>query len=284
MADAFHSRAVKDLQYLAIAELKRSFISSVKACGTAVDGQLRTMAHAFDSRNDSAEFRQIHQRVGDLAQQSVLRSYDQLVTARERPASKTHYRAGQNRLPLTLRKALGRKDFFEATPQGIRWGNVTMLDTQARHWYRINFGARPAGTGSHARFQVRFNNLVLASLGYDEPPSPPFFLPPGFWLGPEGREGRNVKRLGQDQFYPGAPLGHGGLKGQRFGRRQRVRRTLGIKEKNFLDAGLRTIATEFPKGYAQHYERIAHKFFTGQRRIAVRPTGPRPIQFRVGRS
>lgn len=265
-------RALNDLMALSVLELRRGFIDAIKAQGAAVDGQLRAMAHAFDSRNDRAEFQRIHQRVGELAQDSVLRSYAAKVTGREGPASRTHYRGGQNRLPNTLRKALANPKLFEATPDGLRWVNISMLDHEAAHWHRLNFGAVGRGQGSSAHFKVTFNNLVLATLGYDEGPSPGVFLPPGFWLGSDGqRVAAGASARGADRFFPGGqrPAGIRGLKGQEHGRRQRIRQTAGIEAKNFLDAGLKRIADEFPKGYEQHYQNIVHKFTTGQRRIAV---------------
>ncbi len=269
---AIQRRAIDDLIGLSILELRRGFIEAIKAQGAAVDGQLRAMAHAFDSRNDREEFRAIHQRVGALAQDSVLRSYDQLVTAREGPASRTHYRAGQDRLPKTLRYALARPNFFEATADGLRWVNVAMLNREAVHWGRINFGARGAGEGSTAEFEVTFNNLVVGFLAYNEPARPGFSIPPGFWMGSEGqRVAAGANARGADRFFPAGqrPAGIGGLKGQAHGRRQQWRQTAGIEAKNFLDAGLLTIGKQFPLGYEQYYKKIVSKFTTGQRQIAV---------------
>lgn len=284
---ARQNQAINDIVAFAVFELKKTFITSVKACGTAVDGELRAMAHAFDTRNDRGEFQKIHQRVGELAQDSVLRSYDQLVTAQEGPASRTHYRAGQDRLPRTLRKALARKDLFEATPDGLRWLNETMLNAEARHWKRINFGAGGLGQGSFTHFNATFNGLVLASFGYDEPARPAFKMPRGFWIGPGGeRVAAGQNPAGSDLFYPPSrrPAGVRGLNGQGAGRRQQGRRTRGIRGKNFLDAGLARIATELPRAYEQHFERIAHKYSTGQRRISVPIIIKGELPFRTIRS
>ncbi len=261
---AIQRQAADDLIGMCILELRRGFIESIKAAGTAVDGQLRTMAHAFDSRNDREEFRAIHQRVGELAQDSVLRSYDQLVTAREGPASRLHYRSGEDRLPNTLRRALARPNLFEASPDGLRWINVAMLNREAAHWHRINFGARSAGGGSNAEFEVTFNNLVVGFLAYNEPASPGFSLPPGFWMDSEGNRVPFRRAGAADRFFP-ASQRPAGFRGPA----SKARQTAGIEAKNFLDAGLRRIGEEFPLGYEQHYKKIVNKLSTGQRRISV---------------
>lgn len=274
-----NARALNDVKAMCVLELRRGFTEAIRAQGTAVFGQMRAMAAAF-GRSDRGAFQDIHQRVGDLAQDSVLRAYDQLVTAREGPASRTHYRAGANRQAGgVLRRALGNGNFFEATPDGLRWVNVAMLDTEARHWHRVNFGAAGRGEGSTAQFDVRYGNLVVGALGYSEGPSPPFAVPRGVWINMEGgrvKAGANPR--GADAFYP---------QGQRppgiFGAPTRRRTSAGIEEKNFLDAGLARIAREFPRAYEQRYEQIYGKLLTGQRKISIKAPTPRRLPISVSR-
>ena len=127
-----------------------------------------------------------------------------------------------------MRAALAAKAFYKVTPTGVSWGNVALLNAAAVQWGRLNFGAQPAGTGSHMRFEVRWSNLVVATVGLDEEARPEFGMR-GYWT-PGG------------EFHPKTegPVKAGTMKGSEV---TWVNKPVpkGIKARNFIDAGLRRL-------------------------------------------
>lgn len=242
----------------------RSLVRAVDAAGTVHAQQLRVIAEVFrEPARDRGRRALLHQQIGRAAQRSVLASYAQLVTAREGPAARTHYRAGRGRLAGgVLRRALARPDFFEADAEGIRFINETMLYREAAHWHRIAFGAGARGDPTSTRHEIRFSNLVVAAIGIEEDPSPAFRIPRGIWISPEGgrvRAGENPR--GADMFYPALRGGRSRL-GPAEPARGRV--TAGIEGRNFFDAGVRRIARELPRAYENYYREIYAEFRQGR--------------------
>lgn len=284
-------QAVTEATFLSVDSLTRSFSAAILADSRFKQQQLISLAEVFRrSRTDVSGRTRVHEHVARLAQRSVIQSYAQLITAQEGPASRTHYRAGRDprRDRLAggiLRRALGRPDFVEAGPDGLRFVNVTMLDEQAAHWHRIAFGAAGAGGGSSPQFEVSFGNLLVATLGYDEPASPAFALPRGFWLDLSGERVRaGVNPAGSDQFYPqSGRSSYSKRRGvpSRLSRRQ----TRGIVGRDFFAAGLARVAHEFPLGYEQYYQRLYDQYAasgTGPLTINAHPVGrARPFRFSV---
>lgn len=225
----------------------------------ATSRMLRTLGEVFsDPVRDSARRVEIHRQVGAVAQRSVLNSYGQLVTARESPASRSHYRAGGSgamggpwvgRLAGgVLRRALGRGDFFLATPDGIGFINERMLDDEAAHWRRIAFGAGPRGQGLHASFGVQWSGVVVAAFGLDVEASRGFEIPRGVWVN-------------QGEFYPIGEMER--ISGTISGVQRRRAWTRGIEGKAFLATGIERLATELPKGYESYYREIWAEFKHG---------------------
>lgn len=201
------------------------------------------------------------QRIGKNAQRSMVQSFGQLVTAREGPASASHYRAGEGRLANgILLRALGRSDFFTATSDGLDFGNRAMLDSEAKHWHRVNFGAAGRGQGSTKQFNINFAGAVSGSIGFDEGPSPAFSLPAGVWIGANGQRVKSGSSPnGTDMFFPqrkvlldagGAKVGTVNVRPKGIlGAPNRLRPSRGIRGKNFMDAGLRRIASDVPEAF-----------------------------------
>lgn len=232
-------------------------------------------------RRDNPAFRQqMFQRLGRNAQISMLDSYGQLVTRREGAASRTHYRAGQGRFAGgVLRSALGSSDFFEATPNGLSWGNIAALDAAAKHWHRVAFGAGGRGQGGSAHYSVTFKDLAQAAdIGYQESASPGFSMPAGVWISEDGRRvpaGRHPN--GSDAFYPvriqneitrqprpgqvgeirrNISLSRQGAHIRIQGRPPGLRPTRGIEGKDFFNAGVRRIANDLPKAIDDYVNNI----------------------------
>jgi hypothetical protein len=223
-----------------------------------------------------------HRQLAEDAQASILRSYDQLVTAQRRPANRTAYRTTANRPQNVrlaggvLRRALADRGMIAYDADGFAFINTGLLDQEAAHWARLNSGAGARGAGGSRRmFQVRFSNLVIATIGLNMAPSPSFMLPAGYWWNGEGMvaPGGNI---GADQFYP---IGEGPRAGVRprvrradddGGRRpraapfQRRRVSQGIRARNFLDAGFARVANDL----GPTYKRMMDDAFTSAGRRA----------------
>lgn len=194
-------------------------------------------------------FTKAHTDVGLAAQRSMVQGFRN--RRFRRPAGR--YRAGENRLSGELGKALSNQGHVRANPYTLEFLNIHLMDQQAAHWRRLNFGAgggSQEGITAPQQFPINWNGLVVATLGLDSQPSPAFRIPRGFWLTPSGESagGANPSRLGQDQFF---------LRGQRIGRSagrpSKSVVTAGIASRNFLDAGVRRVANELPRAYETIY-------------------------------
>lgn len=105
------------------------------------------------------------------------------------------YRAGQNRLVGAMLHALQREDWAFGTSTGVIFGNTAVLDVEAAHWHRLNFGAGEAGKESLPRNGPMYfsldprasgahGTLITSDFGLrGEAPSPAFTMPTGVFVG-----------------------------------------------------------------------------------------------------
>lgn len=185
--------------------------------------------------------------------------------------NKARYGGGQ------LRAALASPLMAQATKDGVIFLNQSLLDQQAKQWARLNFGAgaaagsgvgfsrneRPTLTrGYNANFfgmnQGSVGAPVRISLRDTWRPSPAFQIPVGRWFAGSNMVAPNPSQRGQHQFYPISSIQASKLGGlnqkypsqnrQTFARLgfQRRKTTRGIAAWNFLDAGMQSIAANFP--------------------------------------
>jgi len=200
----------------------------------------------------------IFEELAAKARRSILASYRQ-TRRRGGPAG---YRMDARRVTNrryaggALARGLADPNVIRGHADGIDFVNVPVLTRYARQWARINFGALPAGGGSTARFEVRWSNLVIATMGLDGPPREAFSIPAG-----RGQKGYWLNGA----FYPSSegPLGggSGGSAGERRALRSEAiwltkRPTKGIEARNFLDAGLERIAVELPNALRTYLLRV----------------------------
>lgn len=167
----------------------------------------------------------LHHQLGSLMQADVVAAYTRALATQGRNAGP--YRESSRDAGGRLASALGAEGFFRGTTDGILFGNITLLDRRARQWHRLNFGALPNRGAPPGRFEVRWRNMVVGALGYEDQPSAPFLLPRGFFR--------------ERQFYPTGPTP--------------IRPTRGIRAWNFLDAGVATLAREVGPAYEGLYGR-----------------------------
>ncbi len=143
-----------------------------------------TYAKSMSARKGS--FRQMYQQVGMEALASVGRSY-----AARRSSQAPPYRAN-TKAPFEryaggkLARALADPKMFRAASDGIEFVNQPWLDTQARQWYRLQWGAGP-GQGREVgprRPGVATSRIVLfgqqaGTMGISGRPSANFYVPRG---------------------------------------------------------------------------------------------------------
>lgn len=222
----------------------------------AVDGMLSTMAGTFaDMQVSHPEmFQRAHEDVGRAAMNSVASGFRQ--RRFKRPAGRYRDRS-TDRLTGRLGKALSGSALsahVEATPTSLSVLNVSLLDREAGHWRRLNFGAGGGsveGIIAPQKFPIDWNGTVVGVLGLDPDPQPKFRMPKGFWLDGGNRVPSSPDRLGMDQFFlPGMVSGKG-VRGRAGGDNRRF--TRGIGSRNFVDAGVRRLSNELPRAYATIY-------------------------------
>lgn len=237
---AYVERTVSDELYRAgvfnIAAMFRAALAAgaLEAAKVAQDFALALEQTVRSSKNQLAS---LHHQVGTLMQEEVLAAYEQALHTRGRNLAP--YRLSTRDAGGRLAAALGSSEMFRATYDGIGFGNVRFLDSAARQWHRLNFGAAP-GAGARPRsFAVKWQGLAVGAVGYqDQGPSPAFLLPRG--------------RFVEGAFFPTGPTP--------------LHPTRGIAAWNFLDAAPQALAREIGPAYSLLFERWAAS--------AVRGAGP----------
>lgn len=160
---------------------------------------------------------------------AVLASYDQVVEGeRQFPP----YRVG-DRHSGALRPALQNRNLIVATPQGIGFVDETILNSQANHWQRLQYGAGGAGGRPAIPVELVFEGEPLAFLVLGQGPRPAFRMPFGTWT----EEGF---------FHP---------------RGKPTILTKGIRARRFLDAGLVALQRDFPQVYGDVFKQIETQVF-----------------------
>lgn len=221
------------------------YAASMADVSQARSQMLQALGKIFDKpRLDSARKQRLHDAIGRRGQQAVLNSYAQVVTARKRTASYRTTGRSRRYAGGALRRAIASHEFYEATPDGLNFIRRSVLDREAKHWHRLNFGAGARGGGGRTAYQIRWGGLVAATIGFDDGPSKAFGMPEGFFRGPEGAP---------------VPWGAAATSSQPFfatGRKQRFP-TQGIAARRFLDTGVGAVAKLLPRAYQDYYREIA---------------------------
>lgn len=260
---AFTGRLVGNLKL----DLADSLVQAIAEALGSTAKTLQELARIIQAGPAKEEFRVAHQAIGERAQQAVLNSYAQVVTARKRVPS---YRLGdtganQRYAGGKLKAALASPAFFSASERGLEFINVQLLDETARHWARLNAGAGSVGAGSRRSFDIQWSNLVIGALGVGMTPSPAFDLPRGYWFSPGAGPVPPGER-GTSEFYPAGSGPRAGANTRLFsvgesGKRtgvafQRRRVSRGIQARNFLDAGVARIANDLGPAYERLYKEL----------------------------
>lgn len=148
-----------------------------------------------------------------------------------------------------LLTALTAPEMYSATRDGVAIINPLWLDSQAKQWYRMNYGAGAKGKntpkGPGAQQVVIFGQQSPIDSGLNNfGPSPSYFLPPGYWReqGTGKAFGNDRSRLRfKDEFYL--------LGGSKFAGGRQPKVSLGFAGSRFLDAGVARLIQTTPQAY-----------------------------------
>jgi len=191
------------------------------------------LSSSIGGRAGKSSLANAHRDVAAGMQQAVLASYAQRVTARKR--IKEPYRVGQNRFSGgALRRALKSENMVSANHDGIAFVNKDILDAEARHWYRLNYGAGARGATNNAKsYRLKLFGSTISQISDPGGPSGAFKMPRGIWGGNESAKGAGFPA----GFYPtGVSL---------------VVPTQGIAARRYLDAGLAYLAKNLGPRYEE---------------------------------
>lgn len=227
-------------------DVSQMCIAAVKEMTDKTSKQLVALGRAFEANlTNNTKTQAINERVGKAAQQAVVNSY----LAYRRTGGPSGYRAGdagRNKRYAggALKAALQDASFFEASPTSIQMIDVGVLNSRAKQWARLNFGAGAAGAASPGsrHFPLRISNLVVASLGLEAGPRPSFLIPRGYFLG----ESHSAARAGKDAFFL---AGEGPTPEARS---TEMMMTRGIRAEHFLDNGIAVIAQRLGPEYLEY--------------------------------
>jgi hypothetical protein len=210
-----------------------------------------------------------HSIIAAEAQNAVIAAYTRRYT-------RNSYRVGDpKRLSGKMMEALTDRSLMISQRDGILMFNEAMLDQKAAHWYRLNFGAQPAGRRKVSKtYKINFEGADLGNLSLRKNrASGRFSLPAGVFISGGKVVAHEKGRRGTDDFYTfgafyGALGGSGGLdakklhkggltvgktKAGRVGFKMETPKdipTRGIVGGLFFDAGVKVVAKQLPILYS----------------------------------
>lgn len=176
----------RSVQSYAIMGGQAMILDAIEAVGNGIYDSLRNAADAMNAKvvkDRSTTFTEIHRRVAEDALITMVNVWPKGHTDpyRANASGKLHREAGGR-----LRRAVGNTNMYRVSRDGIDFINPVWLDSQAKQWYRINFGAGPEGANTPApktQKVVIFGQVIPGDFGLiGFGPSKQFFLPPGYWF------------------------------------------------------------------------------------------------------
>lgn len=270
------------------------FVTAAVAAGaTSPHGGLVALAKGLEF-SDKGEIARVNK---DILKE-MLRSTRLAVSNIERSGSKP-YRKGARDVG-GLGRAVRNPKFGYADDTGIFFADQSILDKEARHWRRLNFGTVGRSTKPRV-FKLAFDEQAQ-EFGFNEGPSPGFTMPAGYFLHGSGTlfpplakykgagtlnpfvplpaigsrpippgsdigttaSGKRQRRLlgssispDQRRAYESARRAWRRKKNERNqnGGDTRLRKSVGIKSRHYLDAGLAALERRFPIEYEQFIEK-----------------------------
>lgn len=215
---------------LVFANLRRSITATVANSAITGGGSifpvLQAMAEAINSGLKSRRsFENAHKTLAASAMEATLNAYAANVEAEGPPPYREN---SPSRMSGGMRRALEDPGMYRGTFSGVYLFSRKILDSNARHWYRLNSGVVGYGGSRGERFNTSPSSLNVGGgnigmIGLNLPVDPkPMYMPRGYFT-PEGA------------FYPKpAPADIP---------------TKGIQARRFLEAGAEAVAIELPVVY-----------------------------------
>lgn len=234
------------------------------------------LAAAIEEGIDPAELARTHRAIADDMREVVLDEYDRKVHSQRNDAYDKIKRG--NRYKGKLRPLLRKNGVIvDSNSAGVFFINEQVLDSEAEHWRRLQYGAGKKGAQSADALvtDVTLGGASIIRLRLDDLPSAGFSLPRGLFFNAQGggsftKKGDPAARgfrepspdgvvngVGVDAFLPHGEitkLGKPSLSKRAF--RTGRRHTRGIAARRFFDAGLDQFAESFPVHYDTLVQRL----------------------------
>lgn len=272
----FASFGVRDLISQVLAVVPQEVAKEVRVFADLTRGSI--------TRNRETRLKALHEEVALDALRHVRLAYTQR-TPRRGDIGSLYRRGetGKDGKPVRysgerLLQAITDPRMYRVARDGLDFIDPVWLDSQARQWYRLNFGAGQKGQSTKKRpapRMVMWGHQVAADFGLERfGPSGPFRMPAGFWYNPSLKatmaweKGRN-----DDQFFAwnkesGQPLIEGLLANKKLKRnanpnhvRFQQTMTMGIEGSRFLDVGVNRIAKTLPLAYQRLFDEWLNEYF-----------------------
>ncbi len=248
---AVSAAGIRGIQTIAIS-FRAAIVRTVEVLQQEVPPELREIGLAFTPDRNRRLYQETHDDLAARARAAMVERFNRSTTTGP-------YRQGQNRLSGVLEPLLGSESMNTSTPFRISFINIELLDAQARHWRRLNFGAEPRGSAP-GRFTATIGGQPF-TIGFPPGfgPSGPVLIPRGVWANPGGPPptfAPNPGARGSHAFFP---------------RKKEFSVTRGIEAKHFADAGFERLAAEVGPAYRQLFDDIKRKVESesGTQRVRV---------------
>ncbi len=239
----------------------------VTKVGMAIEADTKGAIESFSrltaasvTRNRERSIKRIHREAAEDALWSIQEAYRKGVKR-----GRTPYRVGDRYSGGVLERALISPNMYTEARDGLDFINPRWLDSQAKQWYRMNFGVGPRGSGTR-----RPGNAKVVIFGQETPidfalrgykPGPAMDLPAGFWKSQGGRAhswSAGRRRYG-DQFFPTG--------------KEAIYPTLGFRGSRFLDAGVERLAKTLPI----QYMKMMDSYFTEYKKTGGGPISTQKV-------
>lgn len=200
--------------------------------GQALETAFKALEEALGNASAARPYmRAANAALADDIQAAILDAYDENVAAKKHFPS---YRVGETNSKGepsrysggALRRALSKPSMVNSSANRVQFIDVGLLDREAKHWYRLNYGAGSAPGRAQPVYDWQLGGQSLGQLTLRDPPSGPFSIPHGIWSTGEGGL--------PPGFYPRGPSNIP---------------TKGIGARRFLDAGFEKFSERFPIVY-----------------------------------
>lgn len=225
--------AIAAEEYRVILELRKHVVDAAKKGLMGHNNRIQKLASALAlSGTNNPAVLKANRAIAEKMHIAVKNAFRARVENKKRVAS---YRVGKGRLSGgALKRAVFHESQVKADGTGITYINQKLLNSEARHWARLNFGAGAAGAKTVQRrtYDLTFGGtrkggpsaqgtkVKKVGFGSLHGARPPFFMPLGIWgtEDEQGRIGKGTQRpgsLGRRRFkntkgnwVGGAPIGN----------------------------------------------------------------------------